>query len=801
MNNNQTSPDSSHNSARERDRIFISYRRDDAKGASGRVWDWLRIGFGREQVFRDVASIGAGKWRHKIEHALAASTVCIAVIGRRWADATNLPRLQDPNDMVRHELQTALAHGDREELTVIPLLVEDAQIVDIPADQLPASLRSLFGEWNVLALSESGWDDDTRRLIGAIASVSALPVNPEFEDWLALMAGARQGLTRARASQPSETPADATGMEQALEGLLQRAADAEPLERPGLKAALAALAAGNTLLAEESFERELEASQRLRQAAERLVLAERRREADAARHVASLAVIRGDLPKAVRYFTFALDAHPEDLDAALELGYVWISLGDLAQARKGFEAMLQLASAQGDPRQHSRGLRALGDVRMAEGDGAAAAAAYEAALTTAASLVRRDPAHPSGLRDLALSHDRIGTVLESRGDGVEALAAYQAALAIRTDLARRDPANTQAQRDLSLSHERIGSVSLSQGDADAALAAHQAALTIRDSLLSLDPDNSQWQRDRSVSLEKIGDVLLAQGAGAAALTSYQASLTIRRSLVSRDPQNTQWLRDLSVSQDRTGDGLRAQGDAAGALAAYQAGLAIRERLVTRDPANSQWQRDHFVSLIKIGDGLLARGDEAEALLAYRQSQSIAAELAQRDPQNAQWRRDGWVSTIKICQRLLAHGDGAGAWEASQEGLRIAEDLTRRDPTNTRWQRDHGVSQVIAGDALVLLAEETKALASYQTGLAIAENLARQHPDNAPWQVDVALACAKLGLLEAALPISIRKNYFTRGRDILLALGPAGQSQISQHWLTWFEQAIQELEGRESTAAP
>ena len=85
-----------------RDRIFISYRRDDSRGATGRVWDWLRIGFGRERVFRDVASIGAGKWQIKIDEALSASTACVAVIGRRWADATNLPRLQDPNDVVRH---------------------------------------------------------------------------------------------------------------------------------------------------------------------------------------------------------------------------------------------------------------------------------------------------------------------------------------------------------------------------------------------------------------------------------------------------------------------------------------------------------------------------------------------------------------------------------------------------------------------------------------------------------------------------------------------------------------------------
>ena len=127
--------------AADRSCIFISYRRDDARGASGRVWDWLRIGFGRERMLRDEASIGAGKWRQKIEQALATSKACVAVIGRRWADASNLTHLQAPNDMVRHELETALASGDEELLTVIPLLVEDVQLVQIPTAELPQSLR------------------------------------------------------------------------------------------------------------------------------------------------------------------------------------------------------------------------------------------------------------------------------------------------------------------------------------------------------------------------------------------------------------------------------------------------------------------------------------------------------------------------------------------------------------------------------------------------------------------------------------------------------------------------------------
>ena len=140
---------------------------------------------------------------------LAESKACVAVIGRRWADATNLLRLQDPNDMGHHELETALASGDQEVLTVIPLLVEEAQLAQIPADQRPESLRPLLADWNVLALSEGGWDHDTRPLIEAIAAATGLPVNPELEEWMAL----------------------------------------------------AALANGDTLLAEASFEQEVEASQ------------------------------------------------------------------------------------------------------------------------------------------------------------------------------------------------------------------------------------------------------------------------------------------------------------------------------------------------------------------------------------------------------------------------------------------------------------------------------------------------------------------------------------------------------------
>ena len=198
-----------------KDRIYISYRRDDARGASGRVLDWLRIGFGRERVFRDLASIGTGKWRGKIDQALAASTACVVVIGRRWADDTNLRRLNDQNDLVRYELETALAGGERGELIVVPLLVDGASSREIRVDELPESLQPILLEWNVLELSESCWEDDIRRMIEAIAAATGLKVQPELKEWPSLMEGPQKGqglgLPRNLREEPEGGPGDGDG--------------------------------------------------------------------------------------------------------------------------------------------------------------------------------------------------------------------------------------------------------------------------------------------------------------------------------------------------------------------------------------------------------------------------------------------------------------------------------------------------------------------------------------------------------------------------------------------------------------
>lgn len=362
-----------------RDHI-ISYRRDDARGASGRLYDWLRIGFGRERLFRDVHSLGVGKWRDKIDTALARSAVCVAVVGPRWANADNLPRLHDPGDMVRHELLTALAN---QTLTLVPTLVEGAQVPVL--SELPTELRRLFDDWNAREVTESGWEDDTRRLIAEIAEASGLAVGPDL-DTLLRDAGAameRLGQLESERKLQSDQIERLKGTVADLTRKLAEAGAGE--ERAHLAEAFAALARGDTLAAKDAFEREYEARQRA-------VDDERHAMAEAARNVANLAMLR-DVSKAVRFYRKALEAQPDYADTARMLGHALMQLGDLKAARNAFARALVLAREQSDPWCEMAAQGAIGDALKAQGDGPGALAAYRKSLTIAEVLATRNPSN------------------------------------------------------------------------------------------------------------------------------------------------------------------------------------------------------------------------------------------------------------------------------------------------------------------------------------------------------------------------------------------------------------------------
>ena len=146
------------------DRVFISYRRDDAAGYAGRLEEALEKRLGRGSVFRDVLDIAPGAdFVDAIRQRLAGAQAVLVLIGPRWAggDGPGSRRIDDTQDFVRLEVQEALASGAK----LIPVLLPGARMPG--EDELPEPLKPLARR-NAMNLGDTHWDADIERLVASI---------------------------------------------------------------------------------------------------------------------------------------------------------------------------------------------------------------------------------------------------------------------------------------------------------------------------------------------------------------------------------------------------------------------------------------------------------------------------------------------------------------------------------------------------------------------------------------------------------------------------------------------------------
>ena len=155
-------------------KIFISYRREDTSGESGRLKDKLQLEFGKNKIFYYVETLEPGwDFEQSITAALHESNVLLAMIGPHWLKVTDSfgnPRISLEDDWVRKEISKALSLGIR----VIPVLVNGAQMPK--SEDLPEDLKELVVR-NAKEISSSRWAYDVEEL----AKVLKKLITPEHE--------------------------------------------------------------------------------------------------------------------------------------------------------------------------------------------------------------------------------------------------------------------------------------------------------------------------------------------------------------------------------------------------------------------------------------------------------------------------------------------------------------------------------------------------------------------------------------------------------------------------------------------
>lgn len=147
--------------------IFVSYRRVDSAEMTGFIAAALKQRFGERGVFMDVDSIPVGvDFRAYIVATLRKCKACLVVIGPDWLNAKGPSggrRIDDPEDLVRIEVETALRLG----VPVAPLMVRGA---DLPKPhEMPESVRELTNRNGLPIRPHPDFDNDVERLLARLA--------------------------------------------------------------------------------------------------------------------------------------------------------------------------------------------------------------------------------------------------------------------------------------------------------------------------------------------------------------------------------------------------------------------------------------------------------------------------------------------------------------------------------------------------------------------------------------------------------------------------------------------------------
>jgi len=146
-------------------KIFISYRRDDAKYPADRLHSALKkyVRNPKSNIFIDIDGIPAGvNFAQYLDEKVSQCEVLLALIGPDWIHAVNpntgKRRLDDPTDFVRIEIASALKRN----ILVAPILLDGASMPS--KDELPDDLKALVLQ-NGVEVRRDTFNYDVERLM------------------------------------------------------------------------------------------------------------------------------------------------------------------------------------------------------------------------------------------------------------------------------------------------------------------------------------------------------------------------------------------------------------------------------------------------------------------------------------------------------------------------------------------------------------------------------------------------------------------------------------------------------------
>ena len=157
--------------------VFISYRRRDTAGYSGRLKENLEDYIYKKRIFFDLDNIELGvDFVEKIEIGLDSSEVLLAIIGPDWLWSTDENGREQKSGGPKGYVVAEILSAFRRNLPVIPVLVGGTAMPS--SSELPEELADLARR-NAIEISDSRWSYDVERLWDGISHITSIAASED----------------------------------------------------------------------------------------------------------------------------------------------------------------------------------------------------------------------------------------------------------------------------------------------------------------------------------------------------------------------------------------------------------------------------------------------------------------------------------------------------------------------------------------------------------------------------------------------------------------------------------------------
>ena len=397
-------------------------------------------------------------------------------------------------------------------------------------------------------------------------------------------------------------------------------------------------------------------------------------------------------------------------------------------------------------------LRQLGEVRVDQGDFAAAMPLFRQSLSLVTALAARGSQNSEWQLGLGASHFWVGFIHWRLNDLDSAVTEFTAYQRITRDLVARSPDSLRFRNELGQANSNIGSVKESKGDLTGALAAFLEAIRAKEYAARRDTTKLDWQMDLATSYNSAGVVQRKLGDYAGAESSHRAELAAKQRLVALDPPNQTYKLRLASAYSFVAELSMALGKIDEATRAADTSRILYAALAAADTTNPDRRRFLGIAHRIAGTIALERGSSADALAAASASRALLDPQLAKTPNNAVWQMAFARTLVLSSYALTAAGNGREAEADARRAISIVEPALAKRPGDQTARLALTDAYVALGDAARRADASDAARRAWTSAITVVDSVSRA-TGVADLRVLNTTALASVGRVDDARPIA------------------------------------------------